>query len=86
MVHALTVPLSRCEYVWEVGRALEKLEKHLALPRATQRFSRALSTSCVHTTDRAGVTNTKSARVLQSGIKVAEKALLTLENPQNEPF
>ena len=36
MVHDLAVHLSSYGCTWEVGRALEKLEKHSASPRATQ--------------------------------------------------
>ena len=38
VVHDLAVRLSSSGCTWEVGRALEKLEKHLASPRATQTF------------------------------------------------
>ena len=36
MVHALAVHLSSYGCTWEVGRRLEKLEKHSASPRATK--------------------------------------------------
>ena len=36
MVHALAVRLSSFGCTWEVGRALEKLEKHSASPPAIQ--------------------------------------------------
>ena len=48
LVHALAVRLSSSECTWEVGKALEKREKHSAAPRATQRFARAFPTSHVH--------------------------------------
>ena len=38
MVHALAVHLSSYGCTWEVGRALEKLEKNSVSPPATQRL------------------------------------------------
>ena len=49
--HALAVHLSSYGCTWEVGRALEKLEKHSASPRTTQTFL-----SCSPNFPRASIT------------------------------
>ena len=57
MVHALAVPLSSYGFTWEVGRALEKLEKHSASPRATQTLL-----SCSPNFPRASITRWTHAK------------------------
>ena len=51
MVHALAVHLSSYGCTWNVGRALEKLEKHSASPRTTQTLR-----SCSPNFPRASIT------------------------------